>query len=112
MSYLSRSNLSIMDDMARCNACGINYYKKGNVFSFICRAMYQEPGPPLQSDEEHETAVRIVDFWGKGWEKRLAEPEHDYIFLLDHDEICKMVFNIYAAQEFIIKLKSERADSA
>lgn len=77
---ICRRNLSIMDDVARCNVCGINYYKRGNVFSFICREMYQ-------ADEEYLAALQIIDFWGKGWEKRLAEPEHDYIFLLDHGGI-------------------------
>jgi ubiquinone/menaquinone biosynthesis C-methylase UbiE len=77
---ICHGNLSAVDDIARCNACGINFYKNKNIFSFICREMYQ-------SDEEYRNAIQIIDFWGKGWEKRLAEPEHKYIFLLDQQGI-------------------------
>jgi SAM-dependent methyltransferase len=43
------------------------------------------------SDDAYIKAMEIIDFWGKGWEKRLAEPDHDYIFHLDHDGIVAYV---------------------
>jgi ubiquinone/menaquinone biosynthesis C-methylase UbiE len=43
------------------------------------------------SDEAYTKAIKVIEFWGKGWEKRLSEPDHDYIFLLDKEEIKKYI---------------------
>lgn len=78
--------LQLSDFTSNCSRCGIAYQHKGNILSFICREMYC-------SDEEYRSAMQVIDFWGKGWEKRLAEPEHDYIFLLDNDGIGTFIEN-------------------
>lgn len=56
-----------------CASCNITYKKNNGIPSFICREMYP-------SDEAYADALRIIDFWGNGWEKRLAEPEHKPLF--------------------------------
>jgi ubiquinone/menaquinone biosynthesis C-methylase UbiE len=34
-------------------------------------------------------AKNVIDFWGNGWSKRLAEPEHKFLFALDKNGIQK-----------------------
>lgn len=63
-----------------CPACGQTYGMVGGVRSFICRGLYG-------SDEEFAAAERIIDFWGKGWEKRLAEPEHAFLFSSSSEDL-------------------------
>lgn len=48
--------------------------------SFICRKMYQ-------SDTSYQQALRTIDFWGKGWEKRLKEAEHASIYEMNANEL-------------------------
>ena len=58
-----------------CEGCGIAF-AGGTVPSFICREMYP-------SDETYADAMRVIDFWGHGWCKRLEEPDHKFIYALD-----------------------------
>jgi SAM-dependent methyltransferase len=57
-----------------CQPCGIEFGKKGR--SFICKEMYETVA-------DYDAAMRIIDFWGNGWCKRLEEPEHKFIYQLD-----------------------------
>jgi len=61
-----------------CPSCNITFPVNNGVPSFICREMYP-------SDDAYASALRITDFWGAGWEKRLAEPEHKLLFEYDQD---------------------------
>ena len=58
-----------------CSVCNIDF-KKGGLPSYICREMYS-------SDQSFAEAVRVMDFWGNGWQKRLEESDHKYVFDLD-----------------------------
>lgn len=58
-----------------CAQCGIRF-SQNPVASFICREMYS-------SDEAYAHAMRVIDFWGNGWRKRLEEPDHKFIYALD-----------------------------
>lgn len=61
-------------DKNACSACNLDFSgSQSQVPSFICREMYQ-------SDAAFENALRTIDFWGKGWEKRLEESDHAFIF--------------------------------
>jgi ubiquinone/menaquinone biosynthesis C-methylase UbiE len=81
---ICRSNLSIMDDVAQCNVCGINYNKREDVFSFICREMYD-------SNLAFENAQKTIEFWGSGWKKRFNEPDHKFLFEFDHNSLINYV---------------------
>jgi len=35
------------------------------------------------SDQSFTDAMRVIDFWGNGWRKRLGEPDHKFIYALD-----------------------------
>ncbi len=67
-----------------CASCGIDFKTNNGVPSFICRAMYP-------SDQEYAEALRIIDFWGNGWAKRLAEPEHTPWFECDRDTLIRYI---------------------
>jgi SAM-dependent methyltransferase/uncharacterized protein YbaR (Trm112 family) len=73
---ICHDNLEISQNSANCVYCGIRFNFKGRVLSFICREMYE-------SDLDFQDAQKIIEFWGKGWAKRLKEPDHEYIFQLD-----------------------------
>lgn len=65
-----------------CNSCNVAYQRSNGIPSFICREMYP-------SEEAYVEALRIIDFWGNGWEKRLAEPEHKPWFECDQEALVK-----------------------
>jgi ubiquinone/menaquinone biosynthesis C-methylase UbiE len=67
-----------------CSSCNASYSLKNGVPSFICREMYP-------SDEAFADAIQIMDFWGNGWEKRLAEPDHKHLFETDRGGLIKLV---------------------
>lgn len=58
-----------------CEACNISF-GKDPVASYICRQMYP-------SDEAYVEALRVIEFWGNGWRKRLEEPDHKFLYALD-----------------------------
>lgn len=58
-----------------CKSCGI-IFPKDTVPSFICRQMYA-------SDHAYADAMRVIDFWGHGWRKRLQESDHEFLHHLD-----------------------------
>jgi len=64
-----------------CKACRI-IYAKDKVASFICREMYP-------SDQAYAEAMRVIDFWGHGWRKRLEEPDHKFLQDLDPAGLAK-----------------------
>jgi ubiquinone/menaquinone biosynthesis C-methylase UbiE len=45
------------------------------------------------SDEAFASAMKIIEFWGKGWEKRLQDTEHKPIFDRDLDALRAWVEN-------------------
>lgn len=55
--------------------------------SFINRRQYS-------SDEEYEYAKKIINFWGLGWEQRIKDDEHSYIYDLDSSGIDKFVTEV------------------
>lgn len=64
-----------LDDYG-CTSCKARFDKREGVRSLICREMYP-------SDEAFASALKIIDFWGKGWEKRFEDAEHKPIFECD-----------------------------
>ena len=68
----------------RCAPCGVDFCSTSGIPSFICREMYA-------TDEDYSAALRIIDFWGNGWEKRLQEPDHCHLFQASRDELCALV---------------------
>ena len=69
-----------------CAACNISFQKSNGVPSFICREMYS-------SQEAYADALRIIDFWGNGWGKRLSEPDHKTFFECDQDTLIRYAKN-------------------
>lgn len=67
-----------------CASCNTTYQRNNGIPSFICREMYP-------SDEAYAEALRIIDFWGNGWEKRLAESEHKPVFEYDREALVRYV---------------------
>ena len=67
-----------------CPSCNITYQRNNGIPSFICREMYP-------SDGSYTEALRIIDFWGNGWEKRLEEPDHKPWFMCDHETLIKYI---------------------
>jgi SAM-dependent methyltransferase len=67
-----------------CASCNLVYQRNNGIPSFICREMYP-------SDEAYAEALRIIDFWGNGWEKRLAESEHKPLFESDREALVKYI---------------------
>jgi len=59
-----------------CASCRVTFPMNNGVPSFICQDMYP-------SKEAYAAALKIIDFGGASWEKRLAEPEHKPIFEYD-----------------------------
>jgi ubiquinone/menaquinone biosynthesis C-methylase UbiE len=95
-----------------CAPCRITFPTKNGVPSFIVREMYP-------SDDAYAAALRIIDFWGAGWEKRLAEPEHRPLFECDQDalkmwakqdiEFQKSCDSVMAADDLLDSLEGKRA---
>jgi len=67
-----------------CASCNVTYKRNNGIPSFICREMYS-------SDEVYTEALHIIDFWGNGWEKRLAEPDHMPWFVCDRETLIKYI---------------------
>lgn len=59
-----------------CGSCKAKFNKRPGVRSLICREMYP-------SDQAFASAMQIIEFWGKGWEKRLEDAEHKRVFEYD-----------------------------
>lgn len=60
-----------------CIHCGESFNKpETRTYSFVCRGMYP-------SDADFDSATKVIDFWGNGWEKRLAETDHSFLFDMD-----------------------------
>jgi ubiquinone/menaquinone biosynthesis C-methylase UbiE len=57
-----------LDDQG-CVSCHARFGTHEGIRSLICREMYP-------SDEAFASALKIIEFWGKGWEKRLQDTEH------------------------------------
>lgn len=75
-----------------CATCNISYQKKNGVLSLICREMYP-------SDAAYAEALRIIDFWGNGWEKRLVDSEHKPWFDCDHATLIQYIEESVAFHE-------------
>lgn len=67
-----------------CVSCGVTFPVKNGIPCFICREMYP-------SDDAYAAALRIIEFWGAGWEKRLAEPDHKPLFEYDEDGLTRWI---------------------
>lgn len=70
---ICHADLSIEGETCNCLGCGLVYRKDNAIHSFIHPQMYK-------SQEDYSNAMKVIDFWGKGWEKRLAEEEHAFLF--------------------------------
>ena len=57
-----------LDDL-RCTVCHATYSRVDGIPSFVSAEMYASPAA-------YAEARRVIDFWGNGWTKRLAEPDH------------------------------------
>jgi ubiquinone/menaquinone biosynthesis C-methylase UbiE len=67
-----------------CASCHVTFPRKNGVPSFICREMYP-------SDDAYVSALRIIDFWGAGWEKRLEDPEHKSLFEYNEEDLARWI---------------------
>lgn len=81
---LCHGEVRISEGTVACEPCAVTFGRRDSVYSFVCREMYG-------SDAEFDQAARIVQFWGEGWEKRLLEPDHKFIFELDEDGLLDYV---------------------
>jgi SAM-dependent methyltransferase len=43
------------------------------------------------TETDYLDALRIIDFWGNGWEKRFQEPDHSNLFTADQNELRVLV---------------------
>lgn len=69
----------------RCCDCDIVFNARNKIPSFISRPLYQ-------STSAYEEVLDVIEFWGNGWARRLAEPDHNYLFKSDRhslEEYCK-----------------------
>jgi SAM-dependent methyltransferase len=64
-----KGTLARRDDGFYCAHCDASYGRRRGALCFLTRKMYA-------SDAEFEKALAIEEFWGKGWERRLADDEH------------------------------------
>lgn len=69
-----------------CVSCHATFGKHEGIRSLICREMYP-------SDEAFASALKIIEFWGKGWEKRLQDAEHKPIFDSNLDALKAWIEN-------------------
>lgn len=79
---LCHKKLHLLKDRAMCDPCGIVFQKDGQVFSFINRQMFE-------SDDEYKKSLKIIEFWGEGWKRRLQDTEHRDLFTLDKSGLLK-----------------------
>lgn len=63
-----------------CGQCGLHFDKKGDVYDFISRELYP-------TDNEYEKTRSIIDFWGAGWEKRMAQDDCSFLYRLGQEEL-------------------------
>ena len=75
-----KNEVKVLDDVASCARCNIDFPHRGRVFKFICCEMYGSP-------EEFNNSQRIIDFWGNGWAKRLRQPDHNFVYELSPDRL-------------------------
>jgi ubiquinone/menaquinone biosynthesis C-methylase UbiE len=69
--------LEPITDGGGCIRCGESFKKpEAGIYSFVCRGIYQ-------SEAEFDAAAKVIDFWGNGWTKRLAEADHSFLFEMD-----------------------------
>lgn len=68
----------------RCPDCGSEFSASAGIPSFICRKMYA-------TESDYADAMRIIDFWGNGWEKRLQETDHANLFAADRQALAALV---------------------
>ncbi len=62
---------------SRCHTCKLEFCDTDfGIGSYICKEMYASESAFLH-------ARKVIDFWGNGWGKRLAEPEHAFAYELD-----------------------------
>src|ERR1035437_958995 len=65
----------------RCHPCKLEFSDTDfGIVSYICREMYA-------SESAFMHAWKVIEFWGNGWEKRLAEPEHAFAYVLDNADL-------------------------
>jgi len=65
----------------KCANCSIEFATHvPEIPSFICEQMYE-------SETAYQQALRTIDFWGKGWAKRLKEDEHAFIYSKNKNEL-------------------------
>ncbi len=70
-----------------CEKCASDFSKTdSSVLSYICRDMYQ-------SEAEYNHAMRVIDFWGAGWKKRLTEIDHKFLYELNKQKLYERVKN-------------------
>lgn len=75
--------LSFLDDEVECENCDIAFIRsKKGVTSFICERMYE-------SSEVFNKAMEIIKYWGYGWEKRLKEQDHSFLFEGSEEDLRK-----------------------
>lgn len=82
---ICHSRLSFNDKLVKCDNCNIAFTKnEKGVISFLCEKMYS-------SREDFDKATKVVEYWGNGWKKRLKEPDHNFLFEGEKEDIYKYI---------------------
>jgi len=70
------------NDSLVCGGCGLHFARKDLIYDFISRDLYPD-------DSDYEKTRAIIDFWGAGWEKRMAEDDCNFLYDLAQGELEK-----------------------
>jgi len=87
---MCHGELQQVSDTVQCTACKLVYPMADAVPSFLCREMYA-------TDADFDFARRIIEYWGHGWQQRLADPEHAPLFTMTRERLLA-----YAANDRIV----------
>ncbi len=63
-----------------CGFCDTSFEGKNSIPSFLSEKMYS-------SEKEYFDALKVIDFWGNGWIKRLGDAEHEYVSHFSKEEL-------------------------
>lgn len=89
-----------------CLNCGADFTENEGIASFICRKMYA-------TESDYLDALRIIDFWGNGWEKRFQEPDHSILFAADQNALRTLVDqdkDFHRRSDSVMPLSREEVD--
>ena len=63
-----------------CKSCDTSFEGANGIPSFLSKKMYR-------TEHEYADAMKVIDFWGNGWMKRLEDEEHQYLTQFSEQEL-------------------------